>query len=386
MLPQLARVLSEYDTMNIVGRDARSFRPVLAATILAASRFSDNSWKTEAIDRTKQVLEGSMDCYMKAWLASRESAVLRMFGKWDESDEVLRAFVQSTVLAGHDQESETSPRYNSQRGELVISFAENLIRRGKIEEAKNELSEWSPLDLTAPSTLERLTLRARDIILGKALRYQGCFAEALSLLEKLLEESHVDDFFEGTGWYRVLLSGIADSYCELGRGHDAEELVRRELQPMIERGTQDIATGRRLRMSLAEAFLERGMFNEAEETLLRLKTVYEATTRRGHTMDISFFRVCVGLARTSHRQARWHEALSYWDSALATAKRLKIGEGANAGIVRYSMAHALLMMGNETESNTTLEEAKRNMSTEHRLFWIAGFSSRWHDFIVKIMT
>jgi len=57
-----------------------------------------------------------------------------------------------------------------------------------LDEAKDELKEWSPVDPDALSSFERITLRARDIILGKALRYQGHFLEALALLEKLINE------------------------------------------------------------------------------------------------------------------------------------------------------------------------------------------------------
>lgn len=41
MLPQLAHVLAEYDKMSAEYRGSPPFRHELAATILAASRFSD---------------------------------------------------------------------------------------------------------------------------------------------------------------------------------------------------------------------------------------------------------------------------------------------------------------------------------------------------------
>lgn len=110
--------------------------------------------------------------------------------------------------------------------------------------------------MNKPSTLERVTARARDITLGNSLRYQGHFQAATKLLEKVLEESRTDNCFDGTGWYRVPLSSIADLHCELGRPCDAEKLLQQELEPMIQRGTQDIATGRRLRVSLAGAFFQ----------------------------------------------------------------------------------------------------------------------------------
>ncbi|KAH2164661.1 hypothetical protein KXW37_007637 [Aspergillus fumigatus] len=191
-----------------------------------------------------------------------------MSGKLKESESALHRFLHDAA-APQERELELSKRYNAQRGELIISFAENLIRQQKLVEAKAELTEWQPLD-DVPSSLEKITSRARDITLGKILRLQGLFHEALTLLDGILQSCLLDEYFEGTGWYRVLLSEVADLRCELGQPLEAEKLLLHELTPMREKGTQDIATGRRLRISLAETYLERNMFAQAEELLLEL--------------------------------------------------------------------------------------------------------------------
>jgi len=383
MLPQLSRVLVEYDKTSTEYTHPLPFKREIAATLLAASRFSDSVWKMEALARAKELLKHDPDRFLNAWLTYRESVLLRMSGRQTESDYCLEAFVQSKVLPSEDKKSENTPRYNAQRGELVVSFAENLIREGKHEAAQDELNEWSPLDPDKPSTLERITARARNITLGKVLRYQGHFQAAVKLLEEVLEESRTDDCFDGTGWYRVLLSGIADLYCELGRPCDAEKLLQQELEPMAQRGTQDIATGRRLRVSLAEAFFQQNMPDQAEEILVSLKAVFEAMTRPDHATRIVFFRVLVALARVYHWQARWGEALSYWTQALRAAGCLKMDAGFHAGIIRYSITHVLHVMSEREQSHEMLLEANRNITSEPRVFWVTGFSSQWHDYIVR---
>ncbi|KAF8426994.1 hypothetical protein EV426DRAFT_636094 [Tirmania nivea] len=365
ILPQLSRVLVEYDKINTEYAHSLLFRSEIAATLLAASRFSDSAWKMEALVRARELLKHDPDRFLNAWLTYRESILLRMSGRQAESVYCLEAFVQSKVLPSEDKESEDTPRYNAQRGELIVSFAENLIREGKHEEAQNELNEWSPLDPNNPSTLERITARARDITLGKALRYQGHFQVAVKLLEKVLEESRTDDCFDGTGWYRVLLSGIADLYCELGRPCNAEMLLQQELEPMIQRGTQDIAT----------AFFQRNLLDKAEEILLSLKAVFETMIRPDHATQIVFFRVRVTLARVYHQQARWDEALQCWTQALGAAGRLQMNSGFHAGIIRYSMAHVLHIRGEREKSHEMLLEAKRNIASE----------PRWHDYIVRVV-
>jgi hypothetical protein len=105
------------------------------------------------MDRTRKLLECDNDRFLNAWLAFRESSVMRMSGKLRESENALYKFLHAAATP-KEKELELGRRYNAQRGGLVISFAENLIREGKLVEAKAELIEWSPLDI-APSPLRK---------------------------------------------------------------------------------------------------------------------------------------------------------------------------------------------------------------------------------------
>lgn len=381
-MPQLSRVLSEYDAMCLEKGEQASFRHELASTLLAASRFSDAQWKSEAICRTKKLLGQENEPYINAWLAYRESAILRRSGKLQNSESTLHDFLHRFALPS-EEDLQMTPRYNA-RGELVISFSENLVRQGRLSEAKAELVEWTPLSKDC-STLETIVSRARDTILGKVLRCQGRFSEALALLDGVIQGCHLDDFFEGTGWYRVLLSEIADLYYELDRPSDAERLLLRELTPMIEKGTQHIATGRRLRMSLAESYLQRKMYVEAESLLADLRQEFLSSGAPDYTAKVNIFRIWVSLARALHGQSRWQEALSSWRQALSALDSIKLSESLNAGLVRCSIAHALMMMGLEEESTRIYQEAKANMASESRVYWIPLFNSRWHDSILEIL-
>lgn len=235
------------------------------------------------------------------------------------------------------------------------------------------------------STLERITSRARDIILGKVLRFQGHFMEALVLLEDVLQGCQLDDYFEGTGWYQVLLSEVADLYCELDRPTDAERLLLHELTPMMERGAQDIATGRRLRMSLAETYLLRKMYIEAESLLANLRQAFTSSGAPDYTSKVNIFRIWVSLARALHRQSRWEEALSSWRQALSALVYLGLSGGLNAGLVRCSISHVLMMTGHEKESKRIFQEAEVNMASESRVYWIPLFNSQWHDFVIDCL-
>ncbi|KAL1853794.1 hypothetical protein Plec18167_007216 [Paecilomyces lecythidis] len=380
LLPHLDRVLGHYDAICVKHGEQPIFVHELASTLLAASRFSNAEWKAEAISRTKKLLEDDKDPYMNAWLAYRESAIARMFGKEAESEDALQRFLQFSTTLGQE-EFKLDPRFNAQRGDLIISFSENLIRQGKLLEAKKELIEWKPLG-GSQSTLEGITLRARDITLGKVLRYQGFFEEARTLLEGVLQNSVLDDYFEGTGWYRVLLSNVADLYCELGLPANSEKLIMQELSPMKERGTQDIATGRRLQMSLAETYLQRHMYAKAESLLLDLQRAFMSSDGPEYTSDVNTFRIWILLARISHAQSCWDGCLARWKHALSVLERLNLDRGFNSGLVRCSIADVLFMTGHRTEAAEMFRKAQADMTSEPRIFWIPLFNSQWHDFIM----
>ena len=314
--------------------DQTSFRHELASTLLAASRFSDAKWKVEAISRTKKLLENDRDPHLSSWLAYRDSSVMRMSGMPRESEYALQTFLRDVALSS-PEELDISRRFNAQRGELIISFCENLIRQGELNEAKAELMEWMPLGREA-STLETITLRARDTTLGKILRYQGLFREAFGLLEGVLRDSLLDDYFEGTGWYHVLLSGVADLYCELGQPADAEKLLQQELNPMRENRTQNSPTGRRLQVSLAETYLQRSMYAEAASLLTDLQRELSSSGFPDYKAHVNSFHIWVSLARISHRKSEWVEAISCWRHALRVLDRIKLNAGFNAGLVRCS--------------------------------------------------
>ena len=351
--------------------------------LLASSRFSNTSWKQRCLNHVKILLHDSKDWYMLAWAAHRESALLRMLGKISDSEQCLNKYVGLTVLPGLDRGLEHEERWNAQRGELLVSFAENLIQRGEFLTAKRELYDWHPLRPLTPSTLECIVLRSRDITMGKILRYEGRFQAALEYLEVLVHRSVNDEFYEETGWRRVLLSNVADLYCEMDRPADAQCLLDPELKRMNDKGCQNISSGRRLQLSLVESFLKRSMFDKAEAYLSNLQQVYGAIANPDTLSLRGIFRTQTCLARLYHLQSSWAAALSHWEEALKVLETLRSDEGFNSGIVRCSIAQALHNLGNHQRSRENFEKAKLNLRSERRAYWIVGFDSYWHDHVTQ---
>ena len=92
---------------------------------------------------------------------------------------------------------EGDARWNAQIGELIYSFAENLIQSGRLQDARHELLQWGPIDTASPPSMERIVLWSINISLGRILRVEGSFRNALNAT-RLKGES--DEFFDGGAW------------------------------------------------------------------------------------------------------------------------------------------------------------------------------------------
>ncbi|KMU85898.1 hypothetical protein CIHG_03427 [Coccidioides immitis H538.4] len=382
----IPRILKEFDQLMPDGCDQYSIvKRAVTVLLLSAAKFRFNPWKNECIRRTKDLLKDEHDCYLKAWATFTESKILRMQGKTTDSYKAIEDHIHNTVLPGPDEDLITDVRYNATKGDLVVSFAATLIKDGDLLRAKAELTRWRPLNPHAPSTMERLVLQHRDVMLGRILRNQGRFVEALSYLEKLLQNLSAEDYLVSTGWQMILVTNVTDLYSEVGRPQDAEAVLDKVLKISQTQGWYNIGTGRRLRLALIESFIRRGLFTQAEEKLKELIPIIEAIREPDINQSTEHFRVWAGLARISHLQGQWNEALDRWNQALALVERSGWTQGFNHGIVQYSIAQVLARVGDVTGCQASLSKAEKSLAVEERKYWIVGLGSYWYDYIVTAL-
>lgn len=244
-----------------------------------------------------------------------------MQGQTISSHKALEKYVHGAVLPGLDRNLDFGAQWNARKGDLVM---------------KN----------------------------------QGHFQDALPYFEKLLKELTLEDYHVSTGWQMVLFSNIADVYCEVGRPHDAEAVLEKELEIIYARGWEKISTGRRLQLALIESFIRRGMFRKAEECLFKLVPSFEAISKPDMIQNTGHFRLWTGLARILHLQCDWPEALSRWYSALGIVKRTGWTRGFNHGVIQYPIAQVLTRMRNVDDSRIAFEAAKRSLG------------SYWYDYVI----
>ena len=382
MLPHLAYVLSSFETLGPTLQDQALICKGVGAAALSASRFSDRPWKTKCMARANAALTHLEHAHsLQAELAHRESCLLRLADNAADSDARLREYMQRYATQYNCNSASTTVTYNAHRGNILISLAENDMLQHKYEAARLKLSEWRPLNQESPSVLEGITLRARDITLGKTLRHQGSFNPALDTLHDVLAKCEHDEGFKTSGHYRVLVSNVADLYCECGHPAKADTLLQQALKSLLTRGGKDSAVGQRLRLALAETYIQRAMYDHAMEILEELEHKYcqerlaIPPPRKKHV-----FQALIGLARIHHHRGAWDEALKHWHQAL------DYGRNFDAGIVQLSIALVLHRIGEYVESHKLLSEAKMKLETNPRVYWYPRFASAWYKEINEQMT
>ena len=385
MLPQIDRSLKEYDFCIEEDMDRKATRQHLAETLVSASRFSITSWKLRCIERAKGFLDSDSQEYLRAAITYRNSSLVRMTGNKEESNELLKQFIHAR---DHSKSSLLNPRYNAHRVDLIISYAQNLLQESKLAAAREELSNWLPLNILSPSSMERSALKSRNTTLGKILRYEGKFAEALTYLEGILEQSKYEDgeIEETAGWRHLLLSNIADLYTEVGRPADAEAMLEFEITQMRSKNWAESGSSKRLQLSLIEAFVRQNKLENAVHWLLPLKHHFEKTKEPDVLIRRGLLRVWTTLARVAHFRGQWDEALLNWREALNIIESLGERENFSGGQVKCALAYTLYALGRVAEGLIFFKEARRNLASQERFFYLVGFDSYWHDNIMRLVS
>lgn len=320
---------------------------------------------------------------MRTLAAQLESSQLRASGKTAEAYKVLEDHISGAALRCANEEKPLINEYaNAVQGSLVIDFVENLIRDGELARARLELQEWRPLHPQAPSTMEKTISRRCDLILGRILKDQGNFSEAVSYLENIYNAFSPEDHLISSGWQMLLISVLSDLYCETGRAKDSEMILKDQLDIFYARRWSNTSTGNTLKIALTESFIRRGMFTKAEELLSDLSSTYAKIPDPGLLANTNHFRVWAGLARVSHLQNQWGAALTRWETALKLVEESGWTKGFNHGIVLYSIAQILARTEGVNKSREMFEKARKSLEVEERKYWSPGLGSYWYDYVV----
>ncbi|KAM5430281.1 hypothetical protein McanCB56680_004946 [Microsporum canis] len=379
MFPHIPRVLKEFDTLDKACPQYPRAKRALCLLLLEGSKFNGNVWRRETIARAKELIEDYGDAILEARVARRESTILRLHGEMAASYRVIEDCLYYGAFA---KGSDIDAKANAEKGKLINSYAGNLIMENQLVRAKKELESWQPKNPNRPSRMESSVLSDHNVALGRLLKNQGLFTEALPYFERIFHDIRSENCSGNPIWQMNALANVTDLYLEVRRPDDAEATLRETVKVMYARGWQRYSITRRLRLTLAESFIMRAMFQRAEECLLRLIPMFEGIEDPDTNQKTEHFRTWAGLARISHLQGNWDEAINRWKTAINIVERSGWSKKFNHGVLLQSLAQAQFRADKILESQETLKVAKESLAAEERKYWIVGLGSYWLDYIL----
>ncbi|KAL8781521.1 MAG: hypothetical protein Q9213_005970 [Squamulea squamosa] len=327
----------------------------IARLLLSASVFGNDSWKLEALEAVRSILEVPAQPYLQAWLNCRECHLASLNIKHEVYDPAL------WQVDSCDQDN----RVNAYRGKWFLAYAMYKQRCNDLDGALAIADRYRPLDDAHPSTMEALVLADKQFVRGRIYRYKGGFTTAVTLLQPYNKNLDLVHSGQRTAQLACVL-------CEKGQFDLAEDMLRHELVGLKDQGLEDVSFGRDIRLSLAETLLMKGLLREAEEHFRALEELFESCDVNLAT-GIGRLRLWLGLARISHRQGLWVDATNRWKSALKAAEDCGWAAGFAAMVIHNSLGHI-----HWVQFRAHLKQASDIFPRERREFWFTGLAG-WLD-------
>ncbi|EFE44249.1 LipA and NB-ARC domain protein [Trichophyton verrucosum HKI 0517] len=380
ILEHVHNVLHEFDSVEPEFELYPKVKNSFCTLLLSASKYSSASWRRESLSKVSDLLHDSEEYYLQAWVAHRRSKILRLEGDMAGSNAALEQHVNN--FKAHSSRVSSNPRLNAHIGRITSSYAENLILGNECIHAQEVLESWKPLDSRSPSSMEVIVLRGRNIALGRILKNQGNFKGALQYFEEMFLDITDWHCNESEGWHMALFANLSDLYCELGYPERAEAVLKKQLEIVYTRGWETISGGIRIQLALAESFIRRGSFQKAEGCLLKLVSLCKPAEKMTVSARTNNFLVWTGLARVSHLQRHWSNAIDRWNHALELVESAGWADSFNHGLILYSIAQIQFRTGKFDESKKTLCRAKTSLAADDRKYWIVGLGSYWYNYVV----
>ena len=362
---QVQHVATHYTS---VAASLSSFsRARVAEVFLAASHFDSRAWKLSAINLVKSIIAVEpVEEHLQMWANLRAYTLASL-----ESRTGTRDF----MLPKQDR-SQGNPRSNALRGSFLLAYATDLIRRDCLDRAWDALNQFSSFSNEQPSTMEYIVLKQKEIKLAIINRYRGHFSAALEVFSIPPTEGYKTD--EMTACSRM--SHKAGVLCEVGQPDQALKFLKIETDMMLRLHRQNTAGGRCLRLSLAEVLLQGNRLDDSSMEYRGLKEAYQGYDPNIVT-GMGKLRLNIGLARISHLKEEWRNALILWHIALCISVKYGWQEGFIEMVIRYSLAHVMLMLGDQEESRRNQREAEVLYEREARRYWITCLGTQWLDYV-----
>ncbi|KAJ0332216.1 hypothetical protein COL5a_001922 [Colletotrichum fioriniae] len=321
-----------------------------------------------AVDRARSLLRKSMPYYLHATVVLFRSVLYRNDGEFTKSEAHIRDFVWRGPRP-------VTRRDHSLHGRLHISQMENKIKCTD-DDVSLLIYEWkAELPLSTLDT--EVTFRLQSTA-ARFFQSIGNFAAARASLEQTLSLDMTKPLRGNTR--RLLVSRLADMYCEMQEYSKAAEILRPELsssnKPELSRRAYP-----RLLLSSAEFNIGLGNFDAAELLLRELETQHATPIGIDTLFDQQLhMRAVLAVARIAHFRSDKNVAVTRWRYALQEIQRmhaLKAEAGFTAATIHLSLAHAQLAAGDAVGASASWAAGSDILKTETCEFWLPIVPTVW---------
>lgn len=375
-VPQLQHIITQYyDALQALGALTNDLRKTVAYVLIHSSCFSSTAWRSEAIERAEKISSN---------LVTPDRCLDRMI--------LLQKIIQNRsaislkVYGDYAGFSHASNKLNALSGQVFLARSNLHLQDEKdIDAAFALLQQIRPIDPNHISTMEELILQQKALTLGRLLRFQGRFEDALSLLEAVYDARHYPEGVVSVGESDCeLLSQLAETYCELGDPGKAEILVSAKLESIFEKTSNKNNLGQykidilKLVFAQAEAALQQGEYWRAFD-LYRDMNRYIWSTRGRQSWVRAVCRMHMGLARVHHLQGEWSFALKYWERALRMYEKHPDSQDFGAVVTYASIAIVKLRLNDLDGARSFAIKAQELFKITGRQHWYTRLGTVWYD-------
>jgi len=349
----------------------------------------------------------NVDPDVKMYYAVRQSFVLRMAGKLDDSDQVIQESFSANretiervnaiyTLSGQELDGirdQITPlrRFNAIYGQLIGAQAMNLFERAEFVAAIRTFKRWKLLPAASSHLEDRCFYEARVQVknlanLGLVNMTAGNYEEA-----QLELQSAFRAYDDGTGARFDVMAYLSDVYCEQGCPENGIYLLEPEIKKIKADDHLEERHHRNLVVSYGEACICAGRYHEAEVMLQKVKRHFDSVPSIAPMDQQRHTRTLILLAQNLHRQAKdftqWTCTMARWMEVVSIAQKCDVLSATSwdFGMICFSISHVALELGRREESRKWFRDGTAILNSRGR-FWRRGMSTYWREFISQRLT
>ncbi|SCO92144.1 uncharacterized protein FRV6_16272 [Fusarium oxysporum] len=319
-----------------------------------------------AVKQAKILLRKSMPYYLHASVVLFRSILHRVDGELAKSEAHIRDFLWRGPRP-------TTRRDHALEGRLHISQMENKIKCYDTD-VPSFAYKWE-----AKQPLSTLDMEVTFRLQSTAARYfqsVGDFDAARASLEQFLSLGRIKPIPANSR--RVLLSRLADVYCEMGEYLKAIEILEPELE-LINTCDRMRRGFRRLILALVEANIGLKRLDTADSAIQELLGDLPPCQDDINDQQLHI-RMLLASARIVHLRSDPCEAMLRWTLALQQVSHMHAlgsSRGFIAAVCHLSLAHAQVSIGEKYEAHRSWTTGLRILASEKCEFWIPVVPTVW---------